>query len=174
MQQAAVLPPRLGARRSALALDLRAAVALCAPLLLYVLTLAPTVYNLDSAELTTAAATGGLTRATGYPVYLIVGRAWSLLPIGDVGYRMNLLSAVGAGATLLLADQLLRRLRVEPWAASGALGLLAVAPFFWSLALIAEVYTLHTAFMAGIILLLLRWRDRPTPLRLGAIALLGG
>ncbi len=153
--------------------DRRTSVALLAPLLLYLLTLAPTVYNLDSAELTTAAATGGLTRATGYPLYLIVGGLWSKIPIGDVGYRMNLLSALAGAATIALADRILRRLQVGPWAALGALGLLTCAPYFWSLALIAEVYTLHTALMAAIILLLLRWADLPTPGRLAALSLLG-
>ena len=52
------------------------------PFILYLLTLAPTIYNLDSAELTTAAATSGLVRATGYPLYLLLGRIWSWLPIG--------------------------------------------------------------------------------------------
>lgn len=167
------------ARRQALqralgAVDLRGTAAFLTPLTLYLLTLAPTVYNLDSAELTTAAATGGLTRATGYPLYLILGGLWSKIPVGDVGYRMNLLSAVCGALTVALADKTLRRLDVRPWAAFGALGLLATAPFFWALSLIAEVYTLHTALMAGIILLLLRWRDQPTPARLGLVALLGG
>lgn len=152
----------------------RSALLIGGVLIIYLRTLAPTIYNLDSAELTTAAATGGLIRATGYPLYLIVGGLWSKLPIGDVGYRMNLLSAVCGAATIGLADLILRRLQVGPWAAVGALGLLACAPYFWALSLIAEVYTLHTALMAAIILLLLRWADRPTPGRLAAVALLGG
>ena len=108
--------------------------AFTAPLLLYLRTLAPTIYNLDSAELTTAAATGGLVRATGYPLYLIIGRIWSLLPVGDVGYRMNLLSAVAGALTIVLADRILRRLGVGVWARLAALGLLASAQFFWALA----------------------------------------
>lgn len=156
------------------ALDRRGAAAFGLPLLVYLLTLAPTIYNLDSAELTTAAATGGLTRATGYPVYLMLGWLWAHLPVGDVGYRLNLLSAVCGAATVFLADRTLRRLGVGPWASLGALGLLATAPFFWGLSLVAEVYTLHTALMAGIVVLLLRWRERPTMLRLGLVALLGG
>ena len=138
------------------------------PMLLYMATLAPTIYNLDSAELTTAVATGGIIRATGYPLYLVLGRAWTLLPVGDVGYRMNLLSAMCGALTILLADRILRRLNVGPWARLGALGLLATAPYFWGLSLIAEVYTLHTALMAGVILALLRWGERPTP---GRVAL---
>lgn len=158
----------------AVAVDWRGLASFGLPLLVYVLTLAPTIYNLDSAELTTAAATGGLIRATGYPVYLMLGWLWSHLPVGDVGYRMNLLSAVCGAATIALGDRILRRLGAGPWASLGALGLLATAPFFWGLALVAEVYTLHTALMAGIILLLLRWRERPSALRLGLVALLGG
>jgi hypothetical protein len=153
-------------RRLIASLDWCSVAAFSLPLALYMLTLAPTIYNLDSAELTTAAATGGIIRATGYPLYLAIGRFWSLLPAGDVGYRMNLLSAVCGAVTLLLAERSLRRLDVGPWARLGALGLLAAAPYFWALSLVAEVYTLHTALMAGVILLLLRWGESPTPLNL--------
>jgi len=153
-------------------LDWRTGVAFGLPLGLYVLTLAPTIYNLDSAEFTTAAATGGIVRATGYPLYLLLGRVWSRLPIRDVGYRMNLFSAWHGALTVALAERVLRRLGVGPWAALGALGLLATAPFFWALSLIAEVYTLHTALMAAIILALLSWSEDPTPRRLAVT--LGG
>lgn len=144
------------------------------PFILYLLTLAPTVYNLDSAELTTAAHTGGLMRATGYPLYLSLGYLWSRLPVGDVGYRMNLLSAVFAGLTLLLLERILRRMAVGGWATFGALGLLATSTFFWGLSLVAEVYTLHTALMAGLILALLRWDESPTPRRLAVVGLVTG
>jgi len=150
------------------------AIAFAAPFLLYLRTLAPTIYNLDSAELTTAAATGGLVRATGYPLYLLVGRLWSLLPLGDVGFRMNLLSAVCGALTVALAERILRRLGVGVWARLAALGLLATAQFFWALSLIAEVYTLHTAILAGVLLALLRWAERPTPGRLALATLLTG
>lgn len=144
------------------------------PLLLYLLTLAPTVYNLDSAELTTAVATDGVIRATGYPLYLLLGKLFAWLPLGDVGYRLNLFSAVCGAATLFLADRILQRLEVGRWARLGALGLLATAPYFWAMSLIAEVYTLHTALMAGVVLLLLRWSEAPTLLRLAAAGLLLG
>jgi len=140
----------------------------------YLLTAAPTVYNLDSAELSTAAHTGGILRATGYPLYLMLGRLWSRLPLGDVGWRMNLLSAVCGALTIFLAHRLLRRLGVGPWASAGALGLLAAGRYFWAMSLIAEVYTLHTALLAGILLLLLRWEESPTPGRLAMATLTVG
>ena len=136
------------------------------PMLLYWLTLAPTVYNLDSAEFSTAVATGGIVRATGYPLYLTIGKLWSLLPIGDIGYRMNLFSAVCGSCTILQVELIMRRLQVSRWARLGALGLLATAPYFWSMSLMAEVYTLHTALMTAVMLSLLWWRDNPTPTQL--------
>lgn len=154
---------------------LRDGLAILLPFGLYLRTLAPTIYNLDSAELSTAAATGGILRATGYPLYLTLGWLWTRLPIGDVGYRMNLLSAVSGAATILLADRILRRLRVGPLASAGALGLLAVAPAFWSMSLVAEVYTLQTLLMAGLILALLRWAEAPlAPGRAAGLGLLLG
>ena len=149
-------------------------VAFAPPFLLYLRTLAPTIYNLDSAELTTAAATGGLVRATGYPLYLLIGRFWALLPVGDVGYRMNLLSAVCGALTIALGERILRRLGVGVWQRLAALGLLAAAQFFWALALIAEVYTLHPAILAGVLLALLRWAEDPTPGRLALATFLTG
>jgi hypothetical protein len=113
-------------------------------------------------------------RATGYPLYLLLGYFWSRLPIGDVGYRMNLFSAFNGALTVLLADRILRRWRIAPWATFGALGLLACATFFWALSLIAEVYTLHTALMAALILLLLRWGDDPIPRRLALVGFVMG
>jgi hypothetical protein len=161
-------------RRSLTSVDWRSSAAFALPFSLYLLTLAPTIAPLDSAELTSAAATAGLTRATGYPLYLLLGYLWSWLPIGDVGYRMNLFSAFNGALTILLAERILRRWGIGPWAAFGALGLLTCATFFWSLALIAEVYTMQTALMAGLILALLRWADAPTPRRLALAGLVLG
>jgi hypothetical protein len=132
------------------------------PFLLYLFSLAPTIYNLDSAELTTAAATLGLTRSTGYPFYVVVGHLWSKIPIGDVGYRLNLFSAVNGALTIFLVALILQRLGVGAVASFGALGLLATSRFFWGLSLIAEVYTLQTALMAGQILCLVNWQRKPT------------
>ena len=136
------------------------------PFVLYIVTLAPTIYNLDSAEFTTAVSTGGIVRATGYPLYLTLGKLWTFLPIGDMAYRLNLFSAFCGAGTIFLLEHILRRFNVGLWARLGALGLLVVAPFFWAMSLIAEVYTLHTFLMTGIILSLLHWGENPTPHKL--------
>ncbi len=149
---------------------LRPAAAFLLPFGIYVKTLAPTIYNLDSAELTTAAATLGITRATGYPLYTLVGHLWAQIPVGDVGFRMNLFSAFCGALTLMLADQILARWKIRPIAAFFGLGLLATAPYFWYLSAVAEVYTLQTALMAAILLALVDWEAHPTSNRLAAAA----
>jgi hypothetical protein len=154
--------------------DWRAMASFTLPFIVYLLTLAPTIYNLDSAELTTAAATGGLMRSTGYPLYLTLGNLWSKIPVGDVGYRMNLFSAFNGALTIFLADRILQRWQVGAWATFGALGLLATGTFFWGMSLIAEVYTLHTALMAGLIYALLTWQDHPTERRMALIGWVTG
>ncbi|MCB0077427.1 MAG: DUF2723 domain-containing protein [Anaerolineales bacterium] len=152
-----------------------ALLAFALPLLLYLFTLAPTIYNLDSAELTTAVATGGIVRATGYPLYLALGKLWvALLPVGDIAYRMNLFSAVCGAGTLLLVERTLQRWGVGTVARLGAVGLLASATYFWALSLIAEVYTLHTVLMMALLLALLHWRERPSATRLAGVGLLVG
>jgi hypothetical protein len=148
--------------------------AFALPFVLYLSTVAPTVYNLDSAELTTAAYTGGLVRATGYPLFLILGRLWSRLPLGDIGLRMNLMSAVFGALTIALGDSLLRRLSIPAWARFSSLGLLASSRYFWAMASTAEVYTLHT-FMMTVVLSALLWFSRqPSALRLAACTLAVG
>lgn len=116
--------------------------------IVYVHTLAPGVYGYDSAELATGVFTLGIVHPTGYPLYLLVGKAFTILPLGSVAFRLNLMSAVFASATVWITARLTQRLTKRPiLAALGALGL-GFAPSFWSLAVVAEVYTLHTFLIA--------------------------
>lgn len=119
----------------------------------YLATMAPSVVGLDSAELTTGAFTMGIVHPTGYPLFLLLAR-WALfLPIGSPAYRVNLVSAIFGALTIGLITLLARRLTGRLWT-SWVAGLgLAVAPSFWRMSLIAEVYTLHTFFLAAIVLL---------------------
>ena len=61
-------------------------------------------------------------RSTGYPLYLTLGGLWSRLPIGDVGYRMNLFSAFSGALTIFFADRTLRKLGVSGWASARGAG----------------------------------------------------
>jgi hypothetical protein len=121
----------------------------------YLLTLAPAVQGFDSAELTVGARALGFVHAPGYPLYMLLGHAFAWLPLGDVGQRLNLMSALFASLTVLVLFQIVVQGSGEPSIALPAVLLFATTPLFWSQALRAEVYTLHLALMVGTLYL---WR----------------
>ncbi len=139
-----------------------ALLTLCAvilPTIVYLQTMAPTVYGLDSAELSVGAYTLGLVHQPGYPLYLLLGKLFTLLPVGDVGYRLNLMSAVFGILTVLLVYVVACRLTGQPVAALGAALFLAFSWYFWTDAIVAEVYTLQAALTVGLLWVLLVWRE---------------
>ncbi len=128
-----------------------------AGLALYIRTLAPSVLLGDSAEFQTLAYTLGMAHNTGYAVYLLLGKVLTLLPIGEVAWRVNLLSASAAAVTLAevyLVARLVSGRRAYGVVAALALG---VNYLFWWQAIIAEVYTPAAAFAMGVLLLVILW-----------------
>lgn len=148
--------------------------AVILPAIVYLRTMPSTVYGLDSAELSVGAYTLGLVHPPGYPLYLLLGKLFTFLPVGNVGYRLNLMSTVFGIATILLVYFIARRLTGQPVAALAAALLLAFSWYFWTDAIVAEVYTLQAAFTAGLLWLLLIWRERGEPRWLYGFALVAG
>ena len=136
-----------------------AAIAFLAPLAVYLWTMAPTVYGLDSAELTTAAHVLGIAHSPGAPTYMLLGHLMSKIPIGDVGYRLNLLSALSGAATVLATYRIARELRLTIQASLIASGLLAFSFYFWAWSLVAELYAPHAFFASVVLLCIVRWRN---------------
>lgn len=127
----------------------------------YVLGACPTIYVGDSGELVTAVALLGIPHPTGYPLYVLLGKLWTLaLPVGSIAWRMSVFSAVFGGLTCTLLYRLGRRLALGRPAATVAALLLAVAPSFWAEATVQRVYTLNAAFVVAATTLALRWRER--------------
>ena len=135
------------------------------PLLLYVRTMAPTVYGVDSADLTTAAYLLGIDHPPGAPTYLLLGHAFAWLPIGDVGYRLNLLSAVAGALTSFFVYRIVVRLQGDVSLALATAWLVAATYYAWTAAVAAELYAPQGCVVAALIALALRWRDeRRAPL----------
>ncbi len=131
-----------------------------ATFLLYLRTLAPSVACIfcDSLEFQLVTYKLGIAHPTGYPLYTLLGKLFIFLPLGDVAYRVNLMSAFFGALTvafLYLTMRLALKYRLP--AVIGAL-VFAVSPVFWSQAVIAEVYTLNSIFVALTLFLLLRWQ----------------
>jgi hypothetical protein len=129
------------------------------PLIGYLLTLSPTVQSLDSAELATGSYLLGIVHATGYPLYLLLGKLFTYLPAGDVAYRVNLMSALFAALTCGTVYGISLKL-TRSWALS-LLGALfwGFSFYLWQSAVVAEVYSLQTFLTGMLFWLLLKWDE---------------
>lgn len=134
-------------------------------LALYLRTLAPGLLDGDAGEFQFAAWRLGLAHPTGYPLYLLLGGGWQhgLALFGaNPAWALNLFSALTGAVTVGLLFVLVRMTLPGPvWisrgAALGSAALLAANPTFWSQALVAEVYALHSLLIGLILLAALGW-----------------
>jgi len=130
----------------------------------------PTIYVGDSGELATAAYTLGIPHPPGYPLYVLVGKLWTLLvPVGEVAWRLSLLSAACGGAACGVLYAVVRRAGGSPVAALTGAGLLAASPSFWGEANVQRVYTLNALLLMAALLLAQSWQRQPTARRLAAL-----
>ena len=123
----------------------------------YLLTLHPSVAGGDSGELVVTAYRAEVAHPPGYPLYTLLARLFTLIPLGSIAWRVNLLSAAcdAAAAGLLFATA--RRLTGSRAAAAVAAGLFAFSPLIWSYAVHAEVFALNNLFGALLLYLALIW-----------------
>lgn len=126
-------------------------------LFLYGKTLAVGLLTGDSAEFQVLSRELGLTHPMGYPIYILLGKLFSLLPVNELPWRINLLSAVSAAlalGTLYLLARLFTRNRWIALTAPIACGLTGI---FWMNAIIAEVYTTSMLASNLVLLLVISW-----------------
>src|SRR4029079_15344257 len=89
-------------------------------LVLYLATLAPSTAMWDTSESIAAAYTLGIPHPPGNPLFVIIGRVFSILPIATtVAVRINILaaicSAVAAGMWFLITERVLVRWFPKLW-----------------------------------------------------------
>jgi Protein O-mannosyl-transferase TMEM260-like len=159
--------PELDYRPSYLA----ATIAGAGVFLLYLLTLSPTTAMWDTSEYIAAAYTLGLPHPPGNPLFVLLGRVVSLLPIaGSVAMRINIFaaacSAVAAAMWFLTTERVLVSWFAERWrrilGASIATLIGATAFTVWNQSVVNEkVYTISLCGIAIISWLMVRWADDP-------------
>ena len=125
--------------------------------MVYLCTAAPIVYLGDSGEFTAAAFSLGIPHPTGYPLYSLLGKIFCTIPFGNVGFRMNLMSAFFAALTAALVYNIILKMTLSVLSAVVAATFLAFTPLFWLQTVSAEVYPLHCFFVALMIRLLWQW-----------------
>jgi len=145
------------------------AIFICA-LLLYLRTTAPTLGGaFDSEEFQHAAYNLNVAHATGYPLYLLLGKLFTtLVPIGNIAYRLNLLSAFIGAATVVVVYRNALILTRRQIASVATAALFATNPAVWRQAGVASVGPLHLFLVAAIVYAMLLWHAKRVSLSLAA------
>jgi len=145
----------------------------------YLRTIAPTTSFWDCGEFIACSYIMGVMHPPGAPLYELLGRLFTFIPFGDVGWRVNLISTIASAATVMLLYliivRMVRQFRGEPrtahdrWITYGgaAIGALAYAfsDSFWFNAVEAEVYALSMFLTSLAVWLILYWADHAQDLR---------
>ena len=140
----------------------------------YIRTLLPGVSVGDWAEAEMIPAQLGILHPTGYPLYTLLVKAFTLLPFGSVAWRANLFSAVAAAAAVGVAVLIAIRLHVRPVIAFGAALCLAFTGTIWEEATFSEMNGLHLFLAALLVHRALVWRDERRDRDIVIGGLLGG
>ncbi|URA10917.1 protein O-mannosyl-transferase family [Thermospira aquatica] len=143
----------------------------------YIKTLTPSIGAGDSGELTTTLYNMGASHAPGFPLYGILGKLFTYLAVGDIGYRVNIYTATtAAGAVLFLFLTLLKLLGLnrtrEDIASQKPKAILSVhipalaaslafafASDHWQQAVGGEVYSLNVFLVSMMIFVMVWWYE---------------
>lgn len=127
-------------------------------LLLYILTLAPTVVWGDDATLQLAAVRGDLHASAGsHPAWIALAHLFTRIPVGEPAYRVNLAAAFAAASAIGVLFLACRTLHVSRPASAAATVAWMVSHTFWAHAVRPETYALTMATLAIVVWLTLRW-----------------
>ncbi len=144
------------------------------PFVVYVITIAPSVYFIDSGELGAAASNLNIAHPTGYPLFTLIGNLFSKFPFGSKIFNLNLMSAVFGALGSLMLYKLLSLLLFQFKSTLDkrqsqkftnetleklCLGCSLIAAFgltYWNSSNVIEVYSLHIAIFVSTIYFFLK------------------
>ncbi len=153
---------------------LAAAIAFVVSTFIYLLTMAPTMSFWDCGEFIACSYILGVPHPPGSPLFLLVGHLFTFLPFGDPGWKLNLISVLSSGVTVMLTYLIIVHL-VRQWKGelkedsdwylaifSGLIGAFTFAftHSFWFNAVETEVYAASMLFTALVVWLILVWSTK--------------
>ncbi|UCG30210.1 MAG: DUF2723 domain-containing protein [candidate division WOR-3 bacterium] len=122
---------------------------------LYLFSLCPNVYLIDSGELATVSFTLGIAHPTGYPLYTLIAYFFAHLP-GQPIWNLNILSALFSIAAAAFLFFIARRITESKITPVLTISLFAFSPIIWNTSVTNEVHSLTGLF--AILLLFLIYR----------------
>ena len=131
---------------------------------IYLISLFPSYKNNDSPEISAAVYTLGICHPPGYPFFINTAKIFSLFPIGNIAFRINLFSSFMAILTLVVTYYLLINLSFYLFKKENKLYsiisvfLLSFSYIFWNQAIEAKggIYQLNLLFMSIILFLYIK------------------
>ena len=141
---------------------------------LYVRTLVPNLLTADAAEFQTLSYTLGMTHPSGYTTLVFLGKIFTLIPVKNIAYRVNLMSAFFgalAVAQVVLVVRLMGGRKVSAFL--GALAL-SLHPLFWRRNIFAETYAPAASMIMSVWLMMLLWKESKKTRYLFIAGLIGG
>ena len=121
------------------------------PFTLYVFTLEKKLIGGDTSWFAMQVPAMEVLAPTGYPAFSIFGKLFTLIPVGDIAYRLNLMSAFFGALTILflfLAINLLIKNEIISLASSLTFAFIIS---FWSVANRFELDTINSCFISLIL-----------------------
>ena len=142
-------------------------------LVLYVGTLAPTILAADGGEFQIVGPVLGVAHPPGFALYTMLAKLFSLLPFGEVAYRVNLMGAVTGALTLVVVSRTARYIAGSTWAGLAAACALGVSTTFWAQSTTANIRALTILLIALCCSFLTRYLSLPAGGRESTRALTG-
>ncbi|MFQ5510754.1 MAG: protein O-mannosyl-transferase family [Candidatus Krumholzibacteriia bacterium] len=164
-------------KRGPLLFKIGAALTFLASLVVFMKTMAPSASFWDSGEFIAASYTLGIPHSPGTPLYVLLGRVFTLMPLPlSVAGKVNFISVVSGAAGAMFVYVLVVRFLDHVLGRSATLGdsvvkivaglvgglFIAFSQTFWTNATEAEVYSLSAFLMGFMTWLGLKWADNPT------------
>jgi uncharacterized membrane protein YuzA (DUF378 family) len=125
-------------------------------LIVYLLTLYPSIGPGDAGELTAASCTLGVPHPPGYPLYTLLQYLFiKVLPFQSPAWKANLFSALCSSLSTFFLFLSAARVSSSLWGGILAAGFFAFSPLVWRYSLVSEVFALNTLFLSALIYILI-------------------
>lgn len=139
-------------------------------LILYVKTIPPSIIAGDHGELVTEAYNAGAGHPPGYPLWVILGKLFTFIPVGDIAFRISLFIAFsGAGAVFFLYLICIKLLGLNRdkgnlniavhLPAIAATFVFAFSKTFWAQVGGGKMYPLNAMLVAIVIFVMILWYE---------------
>jgi hypothetical protein len=128
---------------------------------IFILTMGQTVGMADTFEFQVIVPKLGIAHPTGYPLYILLSKPFTWIPINSIAWRVNLATLFFALSALSMLYLLIYRLTDLPIIALVTTVIMGLTPTLWSQAVQAEVYSLNALIVILALFLMReigRWR----------------